>query len=90
MKTIKFEDLNGQEITISPSSLATQQAYRIYINKPIEGVPCIHLNKNQVNILINALQDLLISVDYRNISERNWADVSEQYNIQTNLGTIQK
>lgn len=76
MKTIEFKDLNGQELTVQYSSLATEQAYRIYI-KPNEHLPwkqidcesgkevlnCIHINKPQVQILIAALQDLMGAED---------------------------
>lgn len=68
MKTIEFKDLDGNEISLSHSSLATQEAYRIYLDgeqftkKEINGdiIPiCLHLNISQVKILIAGLEDLI-------------------------------
>ncbi len=68
MKTIEFTDQDGQKIVVQHSSLATQEAYRIYLSG--EGVEekddglgnkipvCIHLTRNQAEMLINGLKDL--------------------------------
>ncbi len=68
MKTIEFKDVDGQQIVIQHSSLATEEAYRIYISgKDIietddglgNKIPvAMHINRNQAEIIINALKDL--------------------------------
>lgn len=68
MKTVEFTDHDGQKLVVQHSSLATQEAYRIYISgdgieEKDDGlgnkIPvCIHLTRNQAEMLINALQDL--------------------------------
>ena len=69
MKTIQFQDLDRQEVTIQLSSLATEQAYRIYLKGDDkyaydDGLgnlihPCLHINRSQAQILLAGLQDLL-------------------------------
>ena len=69
MKVIEFQDLDGQKLRVQQSSLATQEAFRIYVEGPDiltekdkatgHEIPvCIHLTRPQAEILINALQDL--------------------------------
>lgn len=68
MKTIQFQDLDGANITVQMSSLATEEAFRIYLDgegfEPSKDgqnrdIPrCIHLNRNQAEILIAGLKDL--------------------------------
>lgn len=68
MKTIEFKDFDGAEVSLSHSS-AVQEAYRIYLSgegfepykheKTGEDIPrCIHLTRNQAEILISGLKDL--------------------------------
>lgn len=64
MKTIEFRDVDGQKVVVQMSSLATQEAFRIYVY-PREGEiengereACLHLNRNQAEILIGGLKDL--------------------------------
>lgn len=62
MKSVQFQDLDNQNITVQLSSLASQEAYRIYVDEGktvTELQSCIHLNRFQVLILINALEDLM-------------------------------
>jgi hypothetical protein len=69
MKVIEFSDVDGQKIVVQHSSLATQDAYRIYVSgediieqedKLGNKIPvCLHINRNQAEILINALKDLI-------------------------------
>lgn len=72
MKNIEFQDIDRNTIRLSHSSLASQEAYRIYLEgeqfkeKMVNGdkIPfCLHLNRPQVSILISALQDLLNDSD---------------------------
>lgn len=68
MKTITFTDLDGQELRVQMSSLATEEAFRIYLSgedivEKDDGIGnkipvAIHLNRNQAEILVNALRDL--------------------------------
>lgn len=69
MKAITFNDLNGDELTVQHSS-NVNESYRIYLkgeqyieqedNTPQKNkIPvCIHLSRNQAEILIHSLQDL--------------------------------
>ncbi len=69
MKTIQFNDLNGDELTVQHSS-NINESYRIYLkgeqyveqedNTPQKNkIPvCIHLSRNQAELLISALKDL--------------------------------
>ena len=67
MKTITFKDNDGTEITVSHSSLATQNALRLSFSgkmcppiKMKDGTDLdagLHLTQNQVTILIASLQD---------------------------------
>lgn len=69
MKKYNFQDLHGVEVTVQHSSLATQEAYRVYLdgesfpkekdNLGNEIPVCLHINRNQATILIAALQDLM-------------------------------
>lgn len=56
MKKTTFQDMSGHEIQISFSGGGD---YRIYYDADKENSPCLLLNKNQANVLINALQDLM-------------------------------
>lgn len=68
MKTVEFKDRDGQDIKIQHSSLATQEAYRIYISgEDVEEkddglgnkIPvAMHLTRNQAELLIHGLKDL--------------------------------
>lgn len=55
MHKIIFTDINGREVQVSMSAGGD---YRIYYDKEVTS-PCLLLNKNQANILINALKDLM-------------------------------
>lgn len=63
MTTFEFIDLDRQKVTLQHSSLATKQAFRIYVTvKGDDGVEtdeCIHLSKNHASIVICALQELI-------------------------------
>jgi len=60
MKQVIFIDLNKQEIKVQYSSLATENAIRVFINTGRdEDCIGIHLNVEQAHILIHALQDLI-------------------------------
>lgn len=66
MKTITFQDLNGDELTVQHDS---GYNYRIYLkgkqykeeeDRMGNKIPhCIHLNDNQAQILISALEDVM-------------------------------
>lgn len=57
MKAIIFEDMGGKKVQVS---LSGGGDYRVYYDADSDNTPCLLLNKNQANILINALQDLMI------------------------------
>lgn len=74
MKTISFTDHDGQKLTLQHSSLATDEAYRIYLElKDIKGkkdrvtgheIPlCLHLTRNQAEMLIGGIKDLFSDND---------------------------
>ena len=56
MKTVKFQDMQNNEILIQASS---GDGYRIYYNALVESSPCLLLNEHQAKILIAALLDLM-------------------------------
>ena len=56
MKTVTFQDLSKNQIQVSLSSGGD---YRVYCMEGEETKSCLLLNKNQANILISALQDLI-------------------------------
>lgn len=66
MKTIDFQDSNGNTLRVQHSS-AIMPSYRIYVSYSKDANPlaekteevCIHLNEMQAQILINSLQDLM-------------------------------
>lgn len=68
MKYIEFYDQDGNKLSVQHSSLATEEAFRIYLKgdqftpqKDSAGrdIPvCLHLTRNQAEMLIHALQDL--------------------------------
>jgi len=69
MKTVQFQDLDRQEVSIQRSSLATRNAFRIYISGPDikesndglgNKIPvALHISEEQAQILINGLKDFL-------------------------------
>lgn len=74
MKTIEFQDLDGTKISMSHSSLASDEAYRIYIEDKsvkketdkasgMEIPQCLHLTRQQAEILVSGLEDLFSDND---------------------------
>lgn len=73
MKRIEFDDQDGQHVIVQHSSLASQEAYRIYVSgeevvEKDDGlgnkIPvALHLTRNQAEILIHGLQDLFNDSD---------------------------
>lgn len=56
MKTVEFQDNSGNNLRVQ---YASDGDIRIYIQPERDDLPCIKLNKWQVNILISAIKDLL-------------------------------
>lgn len=69
--TYTFSDLHNQEIILQGSSLANREAYRIYLklksnlNNQEENdlESSLHLSREQVEILIASLKDIIKSYD---------------------------
>lgn len=68
MRTTEFQDIHGVKVTVQMSSSAEQEAFRLYFDgegfepskdKQGRDIPrCIHINRNQAEILIAGLRDL--------------------------------
>lgn len=56
MKTTTFQDMHGLNICVQYSSNGD---IRIYIDEGEKEIECLLLNKNQANILISAIKDLM-------------------------------
>ena len=68
MRTYDLQDLNGMNIRVQMSSLATQAALRIYCTRDAETAKqyglkaqdeCLHLSYPQARIICEALQELM-------------------------------
>lgn len=68
MINFEFYDLDKNRIRVQNSSSA-REAYRVYVATMVAGridedtEMCLHLTKNQAEILVNALQDLFYDND---------------------------
>ena len=63
MKSVDFQDMNNQDIEISVSGGGDFNIYAVSNIDNIEVTSCIRLNEFQAKILINALNDLMDTVD---------------------------
>ena len=71
MNKIQFTDMHGNTITLQHSSLATEAAFRIFIDTSESGIESqrreeetsVHLSRMQAEIIINGLQELIQSYE---------------------------
>lgn len=63
---VEFDDQDGQRVRVTPSSLATQDAVRVYLTRPAvkemdwpEVDACIHLTEFQALALVAGLRQWL-------------------------------